>query len=59
MSNFPIQDPDLAHLSELLHRMCVCNTREPVHAMAAEALRDLQRFVGTRPELSKSPEQQH
>jgi hypothetical protein len=42
---FPIPDPDLAHLSELLHRMSVCQEHTPATRMAGEAIRVLRRYV--------------
>ncbi|CAB3784507.1 hypothetical protein [Pararobbsia alpina] len=59
MNNFPIADTDLAELSELLHRMAECNTREPVQWMARNAITKLQHFVEMHPDVMKSPEQQH
>jgi hypothetical protein len=45
---FPIPDPDLAHLSELLHRMSVCQEDTPATRMAAEAIRVLRAYVVKR-----------
>jgi hypothetical protein len=42
---FPIADPDLAALSELLHRMTVCQEDTPATRMAHEAIRVLRRYV--------------
>ena len=38
---FPIADPDLAALSELLHRMQMCQEDTPATRMAGEAIRRL------------------
>lgn len=45
MSDFPIKDPDLAELSELLHRMEICQTREPFQWMAGTAIRRLRAYA--------------
>ena len=42
---FPIADPDLAALSELLHRMSVCNEDTPATRMAGEAIRRLRAYL--------------
>lgn len=42
---FPIADPDLAALSELLHRMTVCQEDTPATRYAAEAIRVLRCYV--------------
>ncbi|HJP69520.1 MAG TPA: hypothetical protein VJ846_11510 [Sphingomicrobium sp.] len=42
---FPIADPDLATLSELLHRMTVCQEDTPAARMAGEAIRVLRAYV--------------
>jgi hypothetical protein len=42
---FPIADPDLAALSELLHRMTVCQEDTPATRMAAEAIKRLRAYV--------------
>ena len=42
---FPIADPDLAALSELLHRMTVCQEDTPATRYAAEAIRRLRSYV--------------
>jgi hypothetical protein len=42
---FPITDPDLAALSELLHRMTVCQEDTPATRMATEAIRRLRAYV--------------
>lgn len=42
---FPIADPDLAALSELLHRMTVCQEDTPATRYAGEAIRRLQAYV--------------
>lgn len=42
---FPIADPDLAALSELLHRMTVCKEDTPATRMAHEAIRLLRAYV--------------
>jgi hypothetical protein len=42
---FPIADPDLAKLSELLHRMTVCKEDTPATRMAGEAIRVLRGYV--------------
>lgn len=42
---FPISDPDLARLSELLHRMSMCSEDTPATRMAGEAIRILRAYV--------------
>ncbi len=42
---FPIADPDLAALSELLHRMQVCQEDTPATRMAGEAIKKLREYV--------------
>ncbi|MFM0503930.1 hypothetical protein [Paraburkholderia caffeinilytica] len=42
---FPIADPDLAALSELLHRMTVCQEDTPATRMAGEAIRRLRAYL--------------
>lgn len=42
---FPIADPDLAALSELLHRMTVCREDTPATRMAYEAIDRLRAYV--------------
>lgn len=42
---FPIADPDLAALSELLHRMTVCQEDTPATRMAGEAIGRLRAYV--------------
>jgi hypothetical protein len=42
---FPIADPDLAALSELLHRMGVCQEDTPATRMAGEALQRLRAYL--------------
>lgn len=42
---FPIRDPDLAALSELLHRMTMCQEDTPATRMAGEAKQKLQAYV--------------
>lgn len=42
---FPIVDPDLAALSELLHRMTVCQEDTPATRYAGEAIRRLRAYV--------------
>ena len=42
---FPITDPDLAALSELLHRMQMCQEDTPATRMAGEAIRRLRTYV--------------
>ena len=42
---FPIADPDLARLSELLHRMSVCAEDTPATRMAGEGIRVLRKYV--------------
>lgn len=42
---FPIADPDLARLSELLHRMTVCQEDTPATRMAGEAIGRLRAYV--------------
>jgi hypothetical protein len=45
---FPIADPDLASLSELLHRMQMCQEDTPATRMAGEAIRRLRAYVAKR-----------
>lgn len=42
---FPIADPDLAALSELLHRMAVCQEDTPAMRYAGEAIQRLRAYV--------------
>ena len=42
---FPIADPDLAALSELLHRMTMCQEDTPATRMAGEAIRRLRAYL--------------
>lgn len=42
---FPIVDPDLAALSELLHRMQMCQEDTPATRMAGEAIRKLRTYL--------------
>jgi hypothetical protein len=42
---FPIADPDLAALSELLHRMQMCQEDTPATRMAGEAIRRLRSYL--------------
>lgn len=42
---FPIADPDLAALSELLHRMQMCHEDTPATRMAGEAIKRLRAYV--------------
>ena len=42
---FPITDPDLAALSELLHRMTVCQEDTPATRYAGEAIRRLRAYL--------------
>lgn len=42
---FPIRDPDLAELSELLHRMQMCQEDTPATRMAGQAIKKLQAYV--------------
>ena len=42
---FPITDPDLAALSELLHRMTVCQEDTPATRYAGEAIQRLRAYV--------------
>lgn len=42
---FPIADPDLAALSELLHRMQMCQEDTPATRMAGEAIKRLRAYV--------------
>lgn len=42
---FPIADPDLAALSELLHRMRMCQEDTPATRMAGEAIKRLQAYL--------------
>lgn len=45
---FPIADPDLAALSELLHRMQMCQEDTPATRMAGEAIRRLRAYVAKK-----------
>lgn len=47
---FPIADPDLAALSELLHRMTVCQEDTPATRYAGEAIRRLRAYVAKQDE---------
>lgn len=42
---FPIADPDLAALSELLHRMSMCQEDTPATRMAGEAIGRLRAYL--------------
>jgi hypothetical protein len=42
---FPITDPDLAALSELLHRMQMCQEDTPAMRMAGDAIKRLRTYV--------------
>jgi hypothetical protein len=42
---FPIADPDLAALSELLHRMQMCREDTPATRMAGEAIQRLRAYL--------------
>lgn len=42
---FPIADPDLAALSELLHRMQVCQEDTPATRMVGDAIKRLRAYV--------------
>jgi hypothetical protein len=42
---FPIADPDLSAISELLHRMTVCQEDTPATRMAGEAIRRLRAYL--------------
>jgi hypothetical protein len=42
---FPIADPDLAALSELLHRMQMCHEDTPATRMAGEAIGKLRVYL--------------
>lgn len=42
---FPIADPDLAALSELLHRMAMCQEDTPATRMAHEAIGKLRSYL--------------
>lgn len=42
---FPIADPDLAALSELLHRMQMCQEDTPATRMAGDAIKRLRAYV--------------
>jgi hypothetical protein len=42
---FPIADPDLAALSELLHRMAMCQEDTPATRMAHEAIGKLRAYL--------------
>jgi hypothetical protein len=48
---FPIRDPDLAELSELLHRMQMCQEDTPATRMAGEAIRKLRAYVARQTSL--------
>jgi hypothetical protein len=50
---FPIADPDLAALSELLHRMTVCQEDTPATRMASEAIRRLRAYVAKVGQLNE------
>lgn len=50
---FPIADPDLAALSELLHRMQMCQEDTPATRMAGEAIRRLRAYVVRAVKLNK------
>jgi hypothetical protein len=50
---FPIADPDLAALSELLHRMTVCQEDTPATRMAGEAIRRLRAYLMKQPNSNK------
>lgn len=45
---YPIADPRLAEVSELLHRICAATTLEPARWMAGDALVQLRAYVTTR-----------
>jgi hypothetical protein len=51
---FPIADPDLAALSELLHRMTMCQEDTPATRMAHEAIRRLRAYVKKQSASSRS-----
>lgn len=42
---FPIQDPDLAEVMELLHRMAACYSAVPVQWMASDAIKKLRAYA--------------
>lgn len=42
---FPTQDPLLQEVFELLHRLTVCETIEPVHVIAMQAKSLIARYV--------------
>lgn len=44
-------DPLLAEVFELLHRMELCQTREPFQWMARDAIRKLERYEGQQKAL--------
>lgn len=48
---FPIADPDLAALSELLHRMQMCQEDTPATRMAGEAIRKLRAYVAKQSKI--------
>lgn len=52
-SVFPIADPDLAALSELLHRMTVCQEDTPATRYAGEAIRRLRAYVVRQNEVKQ------
>lgn len=45
MMEFPARDPLLQEVFELLHRLTVCETVEPVHVMAMQAKNLIVRYV--------------
>jgi hypothetical protein len=45
MPHPPIKDPQLAEVSELLHRMAACRARDPFTWMAREAIAVLRKFA--------------
>jgi hypothetical protein len=47
--SFPIADPDLAVLSELLHRMQMCREDTPATRMAGDAIKRLREYVAKQP----------
>ncbi|TDV04661.1 hypothetical protein [Paraburkholderia caballeronis] len=48
--SFPIADPDLARLSELLHRMAICQSLAPFQWMAGEGIQVLRAYVAKQGE---------
>lgn len=42
---FPISDPDLAEVMELLYRMAACHSAVPVQWMAGDAIKRLQAYL--------------